>query len=69
MHQSIYDSKPQVKWMLAAKLRLSFEQFKLNLTATKSQHAQFLDVLLCYKITVRGGCETLRRPTSISRVN
>ena len=30
MHQSIYDPKPQVKLMLAAKHRLSFQQFEIN---------------------------------------
>ena len=33
MHQSISDSKPQVKSMLAVNRRLSFSQLKLNLTA------------------------------------
>ena len=67
MHQSMSDSKPQVKSMLAAKRRLSFHQFKLNQTATKSQLAQFPDASLCNKITAHGGVWNASRPTSISR--
>ena len=49
MHQSISDSKLQVKAMLAAKRRLSFKHFKLKQTAIKSQLVPFPDALLCNK--------------------
>ena len=41
--------------MLAAKRRLSFQQFKLNETATKSQLSHFPDALLYNKISAHGG--------------